>query len=59
MLGGLGLTPWMFVRVFIGTTVKQIAGMSLKDDPRLIGIIVVGIIMACVAIGYIAKITKR
>ena len=60
-LGQLGMLPGLILRVFIGTTFSSLTTdtSSLKSNPLVIAVIIVGLIIAVVAIVVITKETRK
>jgi uncharacterized membrane protein YdjX (TVP38/TMEM64 family) len=60
-LGQLGMLPGLILRVFIGTTFSSLTTdtSALKKNPWVIAAIVVGLIVAVLAIVVITKETRK
>lgn len=60
LIGGLGLVPGLTLRIFIGTTLSTLANTSnLKNNPLVVGMLVIGSALAIGGIVYISIITRR
>ena len=60
-LGQLGMLPGLILRVFIGTTISSLTTdtSAFKKNPWVIAAIVVGLIVAVLAIVVITKETRK
>merc|ERR1719232_1426227 len=61
-IGGVGMIPGTVVYVFIGTTLGSITQAATGDysgGPLTITLLIVGSILACVAIVWISIVVKR
>ena len=61
-LGGFGMIPGVFVRVFIGTTLSNISEATSGEfdgGPALLVLLIVGTILATIGIVYITIVTRR
>jgi uncharacterized membrane protein YdjX (TVP38/TMEM64 family) len=62
ILGGIiGFIPGFILRIFIGTSLSALTDetSALKNNPWLVGMIVVGTILAIAGIIYITMVTKK
>lgn len=61
-VGGLGMIPGTIVYVFIGTTLGSITQAATGDydgGPAVLVMLIVGSILACVAIVWVSVVVKR
>ena len=61
-VGGLGMIPGTVVYVFVGTTIGSIQDAATGNydaGPAGLALLIVGCVMACVAIIYVSIVVKR